>query len=415
MLLNYLKIALKVMTRHKLFTFISLFGISFTLLILVLITSALDHTFGPYYPETKLDRTLSVTMGLLVSESNGTSSGPMFSPWFFNKYVKSMKTPESISLSSFHNPLQVYKGERKINMGLKYTDSEFWEILEFDFLEGKPFNKQQEENIEHVAVINERLRNEYFDGFSCVGEYIEADGENYRVIGVVKNVSVLRIMPYADIWIPLGHTKTDLYKPSITGTFPGWFSMLLAHEKKDFPIIQSELLKNLENLEFPEGKYKSLLTNASTYGEALARQIFQKEEGNIGPFMLILFTLMTIFMILPAVNLVNINMSRIMERSSEIGIRKSFGASSITLVGQFIIENIIVTIIGGLLSLLLAAIILGLVNQSNIVPDMTFGLNFRIFFTSMLIAVFFGFISGVYPALKMSRLQPAEIIQGGNK
>jgi putative ABC transport system permease protein len=51
MFLNYLKIALKVMTRHKLFTFISLFGISFTLLILVLITSAIDHTFGPYYPE----------------------------------------------------------------------------------------------------------------------------------------------------------------------------------------------------------------------------------------------------------------------------------------------------------------------------------------------------------------------------
>jgi putative ABC transport system permease protein len=415
MFLNYLKIALKVMTRHKLFTFISLFGISFTLLILVLITSAIDHTFGPYYPEKKLDQTLSVTMGLLTSESNGTSSGPLFSPWFFNKYVKSLKTPKTISMSSFHNPIQVYKGERKINMGLKYTDSEFWEILEFDFLEGKSFNKQQEENIEYVAVINEKLRNEYFDGQLCVGKYIEADGDNYRVIGVVRNVSILRIMPYADIWVPMGHTKTDLNKPCITGTFPGWFTMLLAHDKKDFSKIQSELQKNLENVEFPEGRYKSLLTNASTYGEALARQVFRKEVGNIGPFMFVLFILMTIFMILPAVNLVNINMSRIMERSSEIGIRKSFGASSITLVGQFIIENIVVTIIGGLFSLVLAAIILGIVNQIHLVADMTFTLNFRIFGTSMLFAIFFGFISGVYPALKMSRLQPAEIIQGGNK
>jgi len=115
------------------------------------------------------------------------------------------------------------------------------------------------------------------------------------------------------------------------------------------------------------------------------------------------------------VNLVNINMSRIIERSSEIGIRKSFGASSITLVGQFIVENIIVTLIGGLLSLVLAAVILGIVNQSQLLPDMTFTLNFRIFLTSMLIAIFFGFISGVYPAYKMSRLQPAEIIQGGSK
>ena len=143
--------------------------------------------------------------------------------------------------------------------------------------------------------------------------------------------------------------------------------------------------------------------------------MFRKESGNIGPFMLILFTLMTIFMILPAVNLVNINMSRIMERSSEIGIRKSFGASSLTLVGQFIVENIVVTLIGSLISLVMAAIILAIVNQSQLVPDMTFMINFRIFFTSLMIAVFFGFISGVYPALKMSRLQPADIIQGGSK
>jgi len=139
MIINYLKIALKVLTRHKLFTFISLFGISFTLLILVLITSVIDHTFGPYYPEKKLDRTLSVTMGLLRSESNGMSSGPLFSPWFFNKYVKTLKTPETISLASYGNGIQVYKGERKINMTIKYTDGEFWEILDFDFLEGKPF------------------------------------------------------------------------------------------------------------------------------------------------------------------------------------------------------------------------------------------------------------------------------------
>jgi len=415
MFLNYLKIALKVMTRHKLFTFISLFGISFTLLILVLITSIIDHTFGPYYPEKKLDQTLSITMGLITSDSGAAGSGPLFSPWFFNKYVKTLKTPKVISISSYHNPIQVYKGERKINMGLKYTDSEFWEILDFEFLEGKPFNKQQEENIEHVAVINERLRNEYFDGFSCVGEYIEADGENYRVIGVVKNVSILRIMPYADIWVPMGHTNEDLNKATLTSNFPGWFAMLLAYEKKDFPKIQAELQKHLDNIEFPEGRYNSLLTNASTYGEAIARQMFRKEDGNIGPFMLILFTLMTIFMVLPAVNLVNINMSRIIERSSEIGIRKSFGASSITLVGQFIVENIIVTLIGGLLSLVLAAVILGIVNQSQLLPDMTFTLNFRIFLTSMLIAIFFGFISGVYPAYKMSRLQPAEIIQGGSK
>ena len=45
-------------------------------------------------------------------------------------------------------------------------------------------------------------------------------------------------------------------------------------------------------------------------------------------------------MLLPAVNLVNLNVSRIMERASEIGVRKAFGASSRALVGQFVVENV---------------------------------------------------------------------------
>ena len=131
--------------------------------------------------------------------------------------------------------------------------------------------------------------------------------------------------------------------------------------------------------------------------------------------MFVLYLLMTIFMILPAINLVNINVSRILERTSEIGIRKSFGASSITLVVQFLVENIIITLIGGLISFLLASIILVVFNQTGLLPDTHFALNFRIFCTGMMIAIFFGLISGVYPAFKMSKLQPAEIIQGGNK
>ena len=47
-----------------------------------------------------------------------------------------------------------------------------------------------------------------------------------------------------------------------------------------------------------------------------------------------------LFLLLPTVNLVNLNVSRIMERASEIGVRKSFGASSWTLVGQFVVENV---------------------------------------------------------------------------
>ena len=60
MLMNYWKIALKVLGRRKFFTFISLFGISFTLMVLMVVSAFLDNALAPGAPETRLDRTLHV-------------------------------------------------------------------------------------------------------------------------------------------------------------------------------------------------------------------------------------------------------------------------------------------------------------------------------------------------------------------
>ena len=101
-----------------------------------------------------------------------------------------------------------------------------------------------------------------------------------------------------------------------------------------------------------------------------------------------------------------------MERSSEIGVRKAFGASSLTLVGQFVVENVIITLIGGAIALILAIGILEIINSSSLIPYVNFSLNYRIFFNSLVICLFFGLFSGVYPAFKMSRLQPVDALRG---
>jgi putative ABC transport system permease protein len=164
MLRNYVKIAIKVLLRHKLFTFISLFGISFTLLILVVITSLIDHSFGTIAPEKKLDRTLSVTMAKMESVKGGLWTGPMLSYWFHNKYVKSLQIPEYVSISSFHSPIITYNGNKRLVLGMKFTDGEFWKILDFEFLEGKPFSPEDVDGRNPVVVINEKTRDEKTTG-----------------------------------------------------------------------------------------------------------------------------------------------------------------------------------------------------------------------------------------------------------
>ena len=86
-----------------------------------------------------------------------------------------------------------------------------------------------------------------------------------------------------------------------------------------------------------------------------------------------------LFVLIPTVNLVNINISRIMERASEIGVRKAFGAPARTLVGQFLIENILLTIVGGLVGFVLSIVALRVIDQSGSDRYAQFTLNPRVF------------------------------------
>jgi putative ABC transport system permease protein len=121
---------------------------------------------------------------------------------------------------------------------------------------------------------------------------------------------------------------------------------------------------------------------------------------------------MILFMLLPTISLININVSRILERASEIGVRKAFGASKSTLIGQFVTENVILTLLGGALAFVASWIILTLFTRAGIVPYAQFSPNLRIFASALGIALFFGVFSGVYPAWKMSRLHPVEALRG---
>ena len=122
--------------------------------------------------------------------------------------------------------------------------------------------------------------------------------------------------------------------------------------------------------------------------------------------------LAVLFMALPAINLVNINLSRILDRSSEIGVRKAFGATSRTLVAQFVAENVMLTLIGGAVALVVAILVLAAINASGVIPYARLSVNPRVLFWGLVAAIFFGVFSGVYPAWRMSRLHPAEALRG---
>jgi putative ABC transport system permease protein len=127
---------------------------------------------------------------------------------------------------------------------------------------------------------------------------------------------------------------------------------------------------------------------------------------------LILGAAALLFMALPAINLINVNLSRMLERAPEIGVRRAFGATRSRVIGQLVVENLMLTLIGGALAAVLATLVLAAITASGAIPYAHLTVNVRILVWGLGAALVFGLLSGVLPAWRMSRLHPVEALRG---
>jgi putative ABC transport system permease protein len=403
MLKNYFKIAIAVLRRRKFFTFISLFGISFTLTILMVASAFLDKAISADYPDMKRDRSLYLTAVELRNTKLGWFNRSPLSLYYINTYLSTLKKPEKIAFSSSSSAANTYVNNKKIVVDYNYTNAAFWQVMEFDFLEGKPYNQKQIDQAQHVAVISEGLKKKYFgDVPSVIGKYIEADNTRYQVIGVVKDVSKTLWTVYGNMYLPYTTSKFSDKNTDLMGSYT---AVLVAKSTGEIPAMVAEYNQMLKKVPFDKKQFDQLDIRPDTYLASLTRGILGDDKSTgITKFFLVLGLVTFIFLLLPTINLVNINITRIMERSSEIGVRKAFGASSRTLVFQFVIENMILTCIGGLIGLVLSVLAIYFINSADLIGNLNLTMNLKVLFYSFIACLFFGLLSGVYPAWQMSRL-----------
>lgn len=412
MILNYIKIAWKVLLRHPFYTFITLFGITMTLTVLMVLTSFLDHLVGNHYPEENRGRSLYI-WNMTQQDSSGTSmqSGPM-SYKFLTQFVKTLKTPERVGICSMSTAANTYVNGKRIKVSTKYCDPDFWKVATFEFLEGKPFNEQNIANGDKVAVITDLIKREYFENENepAVGKVIEIENEKYKVIGVVKSSPVTRFMTYSEVFFPYNMPKSNFQSKWFRGNF---YAIVLAKNASDMPKIQEEFNDVIARFPLPANedgfKYSVLEVTAEKYVDNMVKPLLRTTVGNT--FYIIVALVMLMLMGLPAINLINLNVSRIMERASEIGIRKAFGAPVKTLAWQFIVENIFITLIGGFLALILTFIFIMIFNGSGLILHADLTINFYVFGVSLVVCFVFGLLSGVVPAFRMSKMKVIDALK----
>jgi putative ABC transport system permease protein len=223
----------------------------------------------------------------------------------------------------------------------------------------------------------------------------------------------MQMNAYADIWAPLSTFPSTTYQNELRGPFA---ALIMARSPRDLARIQREVERVAKTYLSEDPRQYPITTFwADSKLDVFARTLLDRHSGpdsGATDLLLIIAGGMLLFMLLPALNLVNLNMGRIMERSSEIGVRKAFGATSLQLTGQLVVENIVLCVAGGLAGLALAQAALWMLEASQLIPYLEVHVNAKVFGAGMLIAFVFGLVSGVIPAWKMSRLDPVHALKG---
>lgn len=408
MLRNYLLTAWNVLMRRKLFTAINLLCIVLTLVVLMVITALLENAFFPRGVEGKSERFLQVMM-LDAQGPHARINSPLGYK-IIDKYLKPMKSVEMVSAVSIPRTVSVYQQGQVYALEMRHTDAEYWHILDFHVLAGRVINAADVAQGRMEAVVNASTARQLFPAGSALGHKISVGGQSFEIVGVVDDE--MHVNAFADIWTPVATSPSSDYRQQFSGEFT---ALLLAKSAADLPQLRQEVEQISRTVQYDDPKK---ITRVQLFADSkldvFARNILNSRNADSGAGALLatIVAAMLLFMLLPALNLVNLNMGRIMERRSEIGVRKAFGATSAQLVWQLIVENMLLCVAGGAIGLAAARAVLWWLEGSGLIPHLKVDMNLAIFGYGLLLSFLFGLMSGVIPALKMSRLDPAHALKG---
>lgn len=421
MLKNYFKIFLKVASQSKLFTFLSLFGISLTIMFVMIFSMTISKITNGSGPEKDLKKIVFCQRVKTRETHKGkVSNGYSISSCGRSLCEEHLKNVSSATLSSMYtgpNPWEfIFNGQYQ-KMIQNQTDAEYFNVFNYKFLQGRPYTKEEVIKGANLAVISRSLKELLFGSEENVlGKTIQYASMNLIVTGVVENPPKTDQNAVGDLYFPYTVIKNNDWDKYI-----GSFIMAYkAESPKQFPLIRNEAQAVIARIDAADTTEAIFLSGPYSQIEKMMVGYGDPEDYSVGTSLLKYLMFALAFILLPAVNLMALNFARIHERGEEIAVRKSFGASSKVLRKQFLFENILMTLTGGVLGMLLSYLVVALLGNSltiridflNNVP-LSFSFNYIVFAAALISCLIFGLLSGYLPAVRLSRMKPAVYLKGG--
>ena len=404
MIRNYIKIALRNMTKHSAYSVINIAGLSVGLTAFILIALWIQH-------ELSYDRFHERSSQLYrVVENQYYANNELFpvavTPAPLGPYLK-QNFPEIENATRTSEARFLFQHEDlKFNELGYMVDPAFFEMFSLEIVKGD--QKTLLSNLDNI-VISESLEKKYFQGNDPLGKVFRINNNDFAVTGVFRDFP------------ENSHMKFDYILPFEVFVKFGWDSLknwnmngyyTYAQLRKDADVEKANSkIKDVINKHVEESKTEIYLQPLSSIH---LHSKFTADIGGHGDIQYIyIFSAVAAFvLIIACINFMNLSTARSTRRSKEVGIRKVVGAARTQLIRQFLMESIMFVLISLLVALVLAQLLLPSFNEiSGKVLKLSFE-STQLWIILSCIMIVTSVISGSYPALFMSSFKPVTTLKG---
>jgi putative ABC transport system permease protein len=283
-------------------------------------------------------------------------------------------------------------------VSLNGAEPQYAQIRNADkMMQGGWYTAEDERAGERKVVLGYQVYQDLYGEGNAVGTTVKVQNQNFEVLGVVAYKGGQGMMSQDNqVYIPLKTARERLLGRTNLDNI-----VLSARYSDLMPITQSKVEDVL-------GANKK---NAS--GEPLFRvmnqgDIVEQLQTQTGLLSMLLAGIASVSLLVGGIGIMNIMLVSVTERTREIGLRKAVGARRETILSQFLLESVVMCVVGGILGILLGSVaVIGVASLLKVPPLV----NSQAIVLSFLFSAMVGLFFGLYPAMRASRLQPIEALR----
>jgi putative ABC transport system permease protein len=400
-----LRVALEAQGRYKLRTSLSVLGVVLGVAAVIAMMSVTEGARRDALEQVQLlglDNLVARNRTLTIDESRGGSSSGL-------TLADSQQLPALVPWSASVSPLveriaSVSRGGRNVMVPLVGIRPSYQGILNLQAGRGRLLSYTDERSDSHVAVLGAQLARRLFGYADPLEQLVRLEGQYYRVVGVLSDRGGRSASVGALAWRDLNNSA---------------LAPLAAVSKLGLDVMPAQRVDEIwlqaadgDRVE-PTGQVlrralKSLHRGQEDFDIVIPRELLEQRYRTQRTFSVVVGSVAILALVIGGIGIMNIMLTSVVERTHEIGIRRTVGATRRDIATQFLVETLLMTIGGGLFGIGVGAVvsvgITAYADWSTRVSPLAVALAFGV-------SISVGLVFGIYPATKAAQLEPIDAVR----